>query len=167
MSKKMGLSMISAFLPITVHAGEQLMKMGGGGGKGFFQAMEQVGKSWGGIQGFKNYFKGGSLGMKSGQLAWSSMNDTAETLARRTTRRSTIGFAGALGAMNLMVGDSGFSGTIKSGVNTGTTMALGYGMAPKVWSLANSRKTSLGQRSIKGAAIGVAGAWAANKMGII
>lgn len=167
MSKKMGLGLMTALLPTTVHAGQQLMKMGGGGGRGFFSSLEQVGKAWGGLGGFKNYWRGGAMEIKNGVLGWGGATNSAEQIAVGSVRRATAGYLGAMGAMNLMVGDNGLAGSIKSGVNIGSALALGMGTAPGIWNFANSRQTSLGRRGIKGSAMGAAGLWAANKIGVI
>jgi len=166
MSKRMGLTLLSSFLPTTTHAAQQLMKMGGGGTGGVGSLLTGVRKAWGGMKGLKNYWGGQQLGMKGGVLGWEA-GDKASRLALRSTRRAGAGYLGAMGAMNLMVGDNGFIGSAKWGINTGSALAGGGMALPGIWRLADARKTALGRRGIKGATGGAIGLWAASKMGVI
>ena len=120
MSKKMGLSFLNSLSPITSNAWSQISKLGGEG------AGRMVAGHVGSGAGIKSWWNGMHLAHGGGgALGWAGIGSKAEIAATMGNRRFTAKAAGALGAMNIFVGDEGFMGFAKSTINTGMALSAG------------------------------------------
>ncbi len=160
MSKGMGLSFLSSLSPITSNAWNQINKLGGEAAGRMFAA--KVGSG----SGIKSWWSGKHLGFEGGKLGWGGIGSQAEQAATMGNRRFTAKAAGALGAMNVFVGDDGFMGFAKGSINTGVALSAGYIGGKPLWN-ATSKMGRLGKWGVRGAALAGAGYWAGGKLGIL
>ena len=159
MSKKMGLSMLTALSPIRASAMNQISKLGAG------NAGRLLGAELGSGAGIKSWWSGKHVGMEGGNLGWGWVGDKAQQAATRSIRQGSVYGGGILLGMNAIVGDEGFLGFAKGTINTGVALSTGYMAKGPLWK-ATRKVGGIGKHGIRAGAIGAAGYWAGSKLGI-